>query len=112
MMKRMVLMLGAVLTFIVLVATVKFFQFRAAMAQQAAFALPPEAVTTSVARAESWPRTLHVAGSATAVQGVTVTADLPGIVDHITFESGRSVKAGDILVQLDVRQEEAQLVAA
>jgi membrane fusion protein (multidrug efflux system) len=44
-----------------------------------------------------------------AVQGVTVSADLPGTVDKIHFESGQWVKQGDILVELDTRQERAQL---
>ena len=47
-----------------------------------------------------------------AVQGVTVSADLPGIVDRITFDSGQSVRAGEVLVELDTRQERAQLAAA
>jgi membrane fusion protein, multidrug efflux system len=44
-----------------------------------------------------------------AIQGVTVSAGLPGTVDKIHFESGQSVKEGDILVELDTRQERAQL---
>jgi membrane fusion protein (multidrug efflux system) len=46
------------------------------------------------------------------VQGVVVSADLPGVVDRIAFESGKHVKEGDLLVQLDTRQEQAQLAAA
>jgi membrane fusion protein (multidrug efflux system) len=53
-----------------------------------------------------------VIGSVVAVQGVTVSADLPGTVDRIAFESGKFVKAGDVLVELDTRQERAQLAAA
>ena len=41
-----------------------------------------------------------------------VSADLPGIVDRIAFDSGRMVEAGEVLVQLDARQEQAQLTAA
>jgi membrane fusion protein, multidrug efflux system len=40
-----------------------------------------------------------------------VAADLPGIVDRIAFDSGRAVRQGDVLVQLDTRQEQAQLAA-
>jgi membrane fusion protein (multidrug efflux system) len=42
---------------------------------------------------------------------VTVSADLPGTVDRITFESGRAVRAGAVLAELDTRQERAQLAA-
>src|SRR5204862_2250642 len=72
---------------------------------------PPEAVTTIVAKQEKWPATLDVIGTTVAVQGVTVSADLPGTVARIGFESGKSVHAGDVLVELDTRQERAQLAA-
>jgi membrane fusion protein (multidrug efflux system) len=90
---------------------VKFRQIQDAMAQNASFQPPPEAVTTIIAQQEKWPATLSAIGTVAAVQGVTVSADLPGIVDRITFESGGSVHEGDILVQLDTRQESAQLSA-
>ena len=41
-----------------------------------------------------------------------MSADLPGIVDRIGFDSGKAVKQGDVLVELDTRQEQAQLAAA
>jgi membrane fusion protein (multidrug efflux system) len=46
-----------------------------------------------------------------AVHGVTVSADLPGVVERISFESGQSVSTGDVLVELDTRQERAQLAS-
>ncbi|HSS44552.1 MAG TPA: efflux RND transporter periplasmic adaptor subunit, partial [Thermoanaerobaculia bacterium] len=73
---------------------------------------PPEAVTTVVAQLEQWPATWNSIGSVAAVQGVTVSADLPGIVEKIEFGSGQSVAAGAVLVRLDTRQEQAQLAAA
>jgi membrane fusion protein (multidrug efflux system) len=65
-----------------------------------------------VARQEQWPSTLHAIGTVAAVHGVTVSADLPGVVDTIAFESGREVRAGELLASLDTRQERAQLAAA
>jgi membrane fusion protein, multidrug efflux system len=46
-----------------------------------------------------------------AVQGVIVSADLPGTIDRIAFDSGRAVRQGDVLAELDTRQERAQLAA-
>ena len=66
---------------------------------------------TSSRVAGDWPATLSAIGTMAAVQGVTVSADLPGIVDRIAFESGKAVREGDVLVQLDTRQEQAQLAA-
>src|SRR5438445_12206210 len=110
--KRMRLMLAVVLAIIAGLAFVKYKQFEGFKAQGASFAPPPTAVTTIVAKRETWPSTLNVIGTATAIQGVTVSADLPGTVVRITFESGKPVHAGDVLVELDTRQERAQLAAA
>ena len=112
MVKRMLLMLSV--TFVVLAALgfVKFKQFQAAAGQAAAFQPPPEAVTTIVANHEQWPASLTVIGTTAAVQGVTVSADLPGLVARISFQSGRAVREGEVLVELDTRQEQAQLTAA
>jgi membrane fusion protein (multidrug efflux system) len=110
--KRMFLMLVAVAAFIGAIGAVKVHQIRGAMAQGGSFQPPPEAVTTTIAKRQNWPATVNAIGTVTAVQGVTVSADLPGIVDKISFESGRWVRVGDLLVKLDTRQEEAQLAAA
>ncbi len=110
--KRMVLMLVVVLGLVAGLGLVKFQQIHTAMAQGANFAPPPSAVTTIVAERDTWPSTLNVIGTAEAIQGVTVSADLPGTVARINFESGKPVHAGDLLVELDTRQERAQLAAA
>lgn len=110
--KRMLLMLAVVVVVIGGLGFFKFRQIQAAVAQGASFQPPPTAVTTIVARREVWPSTLNVIGTAEAIQGVTVSADLPGTVDKINFESGKAVRAGEVLVELDTRQERAQLAAA
>jgi len=88
---------------------VKYRQVESAIAAGASFQIPPTSVSTVIAKKETWPTTLSVIGTAAAVQGVTVSADLPGTIDKIHFESGQTVHEGDILVELDIRQEKAQL---
>ena len=110
--KRMIIVVAALAVFFVAIATVKFFQIRAAIAQGASWQPPPEAVTTTVAREEQWSAYLTAIGSVQAVHGVIVSADLPGIVEAVNIDSGRHVAAGDVLVREDTRQEEAQLDAA
>ncbi|TMQ70332.1 MAG: efflux RND transporter periplasmic adaptor subunit, partial [Candidatus Eisenbacteria bacterium] len=110
--KRMVFMLAVMTLFITTLGLVKVAQIRAAIAQHASFQMPPEAVTTVVARQDEWPASLSAIGSVMAVHGVTVSADLPGLVDRIEFDSGRKVAAGEVLVRLDTDQEQAQLAAA
>jgi len=107
--KRMILVLIIIAGLVASLGFLKFRQIQAAMAQAASFQPPPEAVTTVVAQEEKWPSGLSAIGTMVAVQGVNVGADLPGIVDRIAFESGKSVEQGDLLIQLDTRQEQAQL---
>jgi len=110
--KRMILMVVVMIAIIAGLGFVKFKQFQAMAAQFAAMQPPPDAVTTIIAAQAEWPATLNAIGTVAAVQGVTVSADLPGVVDRIAFDSGKSVQKGDILVQLDTRQEQAQLAGA
>ncbi|HZE18722.1 MAG TPA: biotin/lipoyl-binding protein, partial [Candidatus Angelobacter sp.] len=110
--KRMIIMLASIALFFVAIGSFKFLQIKAAIAQGASWQAPPEAVTTIVTSQEKWPSTLSVIGTVAAVHGVTVSADLPGIVEKISFDSGEHVQEGETLVSLDTRQERAQLKAA
>ena len=107
--KRMLLMLLILAAVLGSLGFVKYRQVEAAIAQGASFQPPPAAVTTVVAKKDTWPSTMEVIGTAAAIQGVTVSADLPGTVDKIHFDSGKWVREGDVLVELDTRQERAQL---
>ena len=109
--RRMITMLVAVALFIAAIGFFKFQQIQAAI-KGGGFSPPPEAVTTVVAHQDTWPGVLTAIGTVEAVQGVTVSADLPGMVAKINFESGQSVGKGAVLVELDTRQERAQLAAA
>ena len=108
--KRMILMLVAAALLVGALGYFKLRQVQAAV-KGGAFQPPPSAVTTIVAKQETWPSTLSVVGTTAPVHGVTVSADLPGTVDTITFDSGKFVHEGEVLVQLDTRQERAQLAA-
>jgi len=108
----MLVMLTLTLLFVGALGFVKFKQIQTAIAQGAAYQPPPEAVTTIVAAQEQWPSTINAIGTLAPVRGVTVSADLPGIVDQIQFESGDWVREGQTLAILDTRQEQAQMAAA
>ena len=111
---RFVLVLGAVLLVILGLGYAKYRQVQGMMALAAsgAFTPPPVAVTTVVVHPARWQPMLAAIGSLEAVQGTTVSADLAGIVKEIDFESGKTVRAGDILVRLVVDQEQAMVEAA
>jgi len=108
--KRMFLVLGIMAVLLTALGFIKFKQVETAV-QAAAFQPPPEAVTTVVVQREQWPSTMSVIGTMEAVHGVTISADLPGTVARIDFDSGKAVHAGDVLIELDTRQERAQLAA-
>jgi len=91
---------------------IKKSQFDAMGASYANMVMPPETVTATEAKDENWETNITATGSVVAVQGVTVSAEIAGKVVKIAFESGATVAAGDLLVQLDTSTEEAQLHAA
>jgi len=104
------LVLGVMAILLTALGFLKFKQIETAV-HASAFQPPPEAVTTIVVQREQWPATMSAIGSMEAVHGVTVSADLPGTVAKIDFDSGKAVQVGDVLIELDTRQERAQLAA-
>jgi len=72
----------------------------------------PIAVTTALAATCEWQPTLEAIGSTAAINGVTVSTDLAGLVDKIAFTSGTPVKTGELLVHLNTDEEQAQLEQA
>jgi membrane fusion protein (multidrug efflux system) len=110
--RRMLQMLGTLVLVVAILGFVKYRQISAAIAANKSFAPPPEAVTTVVAQQVEWSNTLDAVGSIAPVQGVTLSADLPGVVAKVAFNSGARVAEGQVLLQLDTRQEQAQLASA
>jgi membrane fusion protein (multidrug efflux system) len=102
--------LGIVVAILIVLAGVKVLQIRKLMAMK----WPPEVETISsaVVHEEKWQDSLTAVGSATAAQGVTVSPEIAGTVSEIDFESGATVKKGDLLLKLDTSSEDAQLRAA
>lgn len=112
-MKRKIIFASlALLLLVVLLAGVKGLQISRMMTGKAAFAPPPEAVTTAVAGQDSWEIAIPATGSLEAAQGVTIAAELPGKVTSLAFASGAMVKQGDLLIRQNTASEEAQLKVA
>lgn len=76
------------------------------------FVPPPESVTSAQAESFGWQGTRSAVGTVLALRGVTLSAELPGVVNDIRFENGASVKKGQVLIQLDTSSEQAQLAGA
>jgi membrane fusion protein (multidrug efflux system) len=93
-------------------AGIKIMQFKAMTAQASTAGPPPESVAAIEVKEVLWQPTIDAIGTITAVQGVTLSAEVPGTIKRIAFESGELVKAGQVLVELDATTEKAQLLAA
>src|SRR5271154_6752724 len=104
-----ILVVAAVL---IVLAGVKILQIRSMIAFGKSFAMPPETISSAVATEEKWQDTLSAVGSVNAEQGVIVSPEIAGTVSEIDFESGATVKKGDLLLKLDTSLEDAQLRAA
>ena len=72
---------------------------------------PPATVAAGKVEQESWRASLRSVGSLVAVNGISVTAEVAGIVSSIHFESGEPVEEGAVLVRFDSDVDEAALEA-
>ena len=70
---------------------------------------PPVTVASAEVELQTWQPYLQAVGSVEAIQGVSVTTEVPGQVSEILFESGRKVEAGEIILLLDDSVDQADL---
>lgn len=90
---------------------VKFNQIKAAIAFGESFPEPSETVL-SVVTGQSWWQSNHsVMGEIIATRSFDVRNELAGTIIKVGFVSGGKVVKGDVLVQLDITNEKAQLDA-
>ena len=73
----------------------------------------PAPVTVTATKAESspWQPEISAVGTLRAVQGVDLAPEVAGLVRSVRFHSGESVKAGEVLVELNYDADAAQLAA-
>ena len=90
----------------------KYKEIQAATAAAQATPEPVEAVLSVSARNGEWAASTRAIGSVVALRQVEIRNEIAGVIANIGFKSGDIVEEGALLVQLDVRQEEAALAAA
>lgn len=110
MLKKFIFALCGFALLVIGLGAVKFAQINAMTSQM--HSMPAAAVTSTEARSETWRPVLSAIGTIAPVEGVSVAADADGTLQHIAVENGAAVKAGELLMQLDVSVESAQLKAA
>lgn len=109
---RILVAVGVVAVVIGGLGVVKGLQIGQMIAHGEAFVPPAQTVTVAEVDRLEWETSMTSVGSLEAVQGVTVTAELPGKVTRIDFEPGTKVNAGQLLVQQDISEERARLRVA
>jgi len=110
--KRIIFILIALVLVVGVIAGIKVLQIRTLIEKGSGKALPPVTVTSAAAEIQTWETAVRAVGSLEAVQGVLVAPEVPGKVTEIAFKAGDMVEAGDLLLQLNVDAERAQLRAA
>ena len=112
-MKRTVVLIVTLLVLLAVIGGFGYFQFvlkpEMIKAAMSGGARPPVTVSAEPARTESWTPILPAIGTFKAVQGVDVAPQVGGVIRRIEFESGQTVEAGDLLVELDSSVEQADL---
>ncbi|MCB1377784.1 MAG: efflux RND transporter periplasmic adaptor subunit [Alphaproteobacteria bacterium] len=70
---------------------------------------PPETVSAEPARTDSWQPQIAAIGTLVASEGIDITPQVGGIIKEIKFDSGERVRKGQLMVQLDITTEEADM---
>jgi len=109
MIKRMVIMLIVIGLILGGIFGFQAFKNRMIAAYLANLKAPPQTVSTIPAAMSPWQTTLQSIGSFNAVEGASLSAQVPGIVQKIGFQDGQDVKKGDLIVQLLADQQIATL---
>lgn len=112
MFKRIALTLLALFAVVGLLGGAKVVQIRYLINAFAEMPMPPVSVATETAQMQQWDLNINAVGSLEAVQGVILSAEIPGRVTEILFEPGASVEQGQKILEQDSSSERAQLRAA
>ncbi|MFT7653013.1 MAG: membrane fusion protein (multidrug efflux system), partial [Candidatus Azotimanducaceae bacterium] len=90
----------------------KYTEIQSAMAQARAFPEPFEAVEYHIVEQIQRTPSLSVTGEVVATRSAELRTELKGRVSRVGFDAGARVSEGQVLLQLDVTQEKAQLAEA
>ncbi len=107
--KRMIIMLLAVTVVFGGIFGMKYMGQKGMNAHFDNMPIPPAAISSTKVQTQTWQTQLEAPGSITAVNGTTLTSEAGGLITGILFESGKKVKKGELLVQLDSGDERADL---
>jgi membrane fusion protein, multidrug efflux system len=75
-------------------------------------AQPPQTVRVAPIILGDMPLTIDALGTVTPFETVTIRTQIAGVLQHVGFTEGQTVKAGDFIAQIDPRPYEAALAQA
>lgn len=110
-MKRWLIMLGAVLLIVLLVAGLKGLKVKAQFDEWAAYGEPTATVSTVKVAYDEWQPTVNAVGTTRAVRGVDLASEMAGLVQSVHFRSGMAAAKDELLVQLVIDADLARLKA-
>lgn len=87
------------------IAGYKYWQF--SQFANADFSTPPVVVAAAIARLENRDRHIDSVGTIRAARGVDLTSETSGEVTQLNFDSGDAVTAGQLMIVLNDRVEQA-----
>jgi membrane fusion protein (multidrug efflux system) len=107
--KRMVWMLAGVA--LLAAGLVGYQVFKSTMIRKfmSAGANLPQTVTTTVVTWSEWVPEIQAVGSLRAQRGVDISPEVSGMVRQLRFHSGETIKAGQVLLEMNDDAEQAQL---
>ncbi len=114
-MRKYVFVIGGLLAIVAVLVGVKAKQIGGLIAMGKAMqksGAPPESVASDLVTMQDWAGTITTVGTIASTKGVQVSNDAAGVVTRINFESGQTVKEGQVLVELDSSVERTQLASA
>lgn len=111
MLRRMLLMLGAVIVVVLILAAFKFNSIYTQI-QQFTAPKPPISVEVAESSEQPWQSRLPAIGTLTASQGINLSVEVAGTIREVQFQSGEKVRKDQPIVLLDTEVEQANLAAA
>lgn len=112
MIKNVAFTLLALFALVGLLGGIKAIQIRDLISAASTMMPPPATVATHKVEKQTWEVVIDAVASLEAVQGVVISADIPGRITDVFFTPGSRVEKGAPLIQQDITSETAQLRAA
>ncbi|MBD2859456.1 efflux RND transporter periplasmic adaptor subunit [Spongiibacter sp. KMU-158] len=110
--RRWLITLAACVVVLLVLAGVKYQHIQAAIAFGQSFPEPSATVQAMTVQLEPVEQRVNTIGEVLTPQQLMLRSELAGRIESVAMVSGQSVKKGQVLLQLDIRDDRARLEAA